>query len=384
MTIHITPRGISTVLALSTTASTPVNVPTFSTLFASPIVFGTGNGTQAAFTIGVPSGVAFPSLANLQVARTDWQGRQLLYPTARTNLALSSNLAVNWYTAAASYGTASTTTPSGTGDAYPLIPNITLAQHSGILHVPTGGASNTVSVFFDVAPDGYNYAFAQILFSTGGGANGSTYNLTTGAVTAGNSTYSTTNTISSEQIIQLPNGYWRIILNCSLTAPITFNNSGHIYVSANGTDNGSFAGNGTSAILVANGQIVGDTPIGSLIVTPTTGSAALTDYTLSGTTVSLAQAPARGATLDWNGNVPLIAAPAYLLSNPGSVPAFVTISQNGALAVIPAQGSPSSAIMVPAGGNIVVSAGAQSLFSGIVASGSVNLVVQPCETTIIP
>lgn len=50
-------------------------------------VFGTGNGTQTAFTITGPNGEAINEFsAGPTLYRTDWQGKQLLYTTSRTNL----------------------------------------------------------------------------------------------------------------------------------------------------------------------------------------------------------------------------------------------------------------------------------------------------------
>ncbi|MHB1937618.1 MAG: phage head spike fiber domain-containing protein [Acidobacteriaceae bacterium] len=257
--------------------------------------WGSWTGTNTSGVLLNQFGAEPNTARAVNIYRSDWQGNQLLYPTARTNYVLSSNIASNWYTAAGTYGTASTTTPSGTGNAYPFIPDTTNGQHQAITHTSVGTANSTITFFADVAPDGYGYAFLQVQFSTGGGANGRTYNLTTGAVTFGNSTFGTTNTISAESIVALPNGYFRITMTCALTAPISLNNNGHVLVSATGTDSGNFTGNGTSAILIAEGQIAADQAIGSFIATPTTGVVTLTDYTLAGTTVNLAQAPASTA-----------------------------------------------------------------------------------------
>ena len=246
--------------------------------------FGTWNGTATSAQLVDQFGNPVNSAQPTAIYRTDWQGRQLLYPTARTQLLLESNALT---TSPWSVGSIVTPTlvssPDGGTSAWTLTPDTTNTSHT-ISQVISLNGNNVISI---IAKAG---AYSYVMLGTTNMGTGYTYfNLANGTIGDVLSTH-------TPEIIALPESGWYL---ASIHGSCT--GSGSIYIgctNANGISN--FAGNGTSGIDIYAAQVeTGSTPTSRLF----SGSSplTLTDYTLSGTTVNLAQAPASTATTQWQG-----------------------------------------------------------------------------------
>ena len=311
------------------TTVTAVTVNNFS-FTAVNLVFGTWNGSNTSAPLLDPSGHVLTSATVSSIYRNDWQGNQLLYPTARTNIVLNSAASTtDWYaTGAATWGAAAPSTPSGSGVAYTLVAGTANNVQATKPHAQGIVANSSLSGFVDAAPDTYNYASIQFLLSIGGVVSG-TFDFTTGLFVGAPYTYGGAPVSSMTQTaIPLPNGYYRLIFNFTLTSTQSLNNP-LIYNIYSTSAGGPFAGDGVHGAYLANAQIVADVPIGSLI--PTTGSpVTLTDYTLTGTTVNLAQAPAATAVTTWNGTgVSFGSTPAYTVNSTGLITFSLTPAAGG-------------------------------------------------------
>ena len=259
--------------------------------------FGTWNGTATSATLVNRYGATPNQARAVNIWRNDWQGNQLLWPTPRTNEVLNSAASTtDWYPAgSASWGAAAPSTPSGSGTAYILVAGTTSNVQEFIPHTGTINASSSLAGFVDVAPYGYEYGALSGQLSAGG-VNTGVFDFSTGLFLGLPYTYGGAPADNLQQwAIALPNGYYRLHLSFSLTSPQTNITNPLAYGIWDSPTGQTFAGDGTHGVYAANAQIVPDAPLGSLITT--TGSpVTLTDYTLSGTTVNLAQAPASGAT----------------------------------------------------------------------------------------
>ena len=230
---------------------------------ASRVLFGTWNGSTVTGTLVDPYGNPISSASVSAIHRTDWQGRQLLYPTARTN----------WFGGViGASGWTSETNCTNT-------PNAALG--------PDGVTSNAAQIVVTSAGSGGTYGFCAEYSAPAGTLN--THSLWLKGAAGGESVQlkdpSITNTIVT---FTLTNAWVRYFFN----------------------DTAQTAGAGlwivpaaSTTIYAADGQVeVGGAPT-SWINNPNYNSSpvTLTDYTLSGTGVTLAQAPGSTATTDWDG-----------------------------------------------------------------------------------
>lgn len=238
------------------------------TLTASATPFGSWNGSNTSAQLVDAYGRPMSRASVSAIHRTDWQGRQLLYPTARTNYIINSSLAA-----------ASTTNWSS----------------------PFGTA--TVNGAVADNPDGVNYSYSVTRTAVGGDnrivrcpspiLNIGTYcfqadvKIVSGTISQGV-------TIGVEGEGALPSQ--------ALLTSGTFERLSMVFeITANSTTvpTDVFC-NDLLEVEVTNANIIQLSAPSSSILT-TTAPVTLTDYTLSGTTVNLAQAPASTATTDWDG-----------------------------------------------------------------------------------
>ena len=229
------------------------------------------------------TGDAFEPIYNLnpatplQVYRNDWQGNQLLYPTARTNVAPNSNNFASWAKAQAGTGTAA---------------------------VITAG--------YAAGPDGVVGSASRVQFNQGAGVTATDYSFIYDPVTVvTGQTYITgiwikSNTGSSQPItisiagagaskITYTVGIGWQLLPCNPWA--VSGASMAIYVGQFGDTSHAVTGD----FLVAYAQLeLGSIPTSYI---PTTSAAVtLTDYTISGSgLVTFTNAPLTGAVLTWTG-----------------------------------------------------------------------------------
>ena len=248
--------------------------------------FGTWNGTatsaQLVDQVGNPINSAQPSA----IYRTDWQGRQLLYPTARTQLVKNTGVA-NLNT-----GGAVNTITGPDGTPISLFTQDTSTGVHECYETSVVTAGYPYIFFIDLKNNGINYIGGYIN-NVAFPSSGFQIDLLTSVVS---SVYGITYVDS----IPLSDGYTRYVF----TAPVASSNDGTCYLVTFGLNaiggSSSYTGDGTSGFYVRWDFKVGDI-LSSFIANSTNAPLTLTDYTLNGTGVTFAQAPASTATTDWDG-----------------------------------------------------------------------------------
>jgi phage-related protein len=253
--------------------------------------FGTGDGTTVAFTLK-KNGVAVRNVtASPQIYRNDWQGNQLLYATARTNLILQSeDIGTTWVSSNITKTLNATTAPDGTTTADKMVDNATNSTHF-ITQSLSGTADNTIYTisFFAKAAE---FSSLDIYINKRDGSADSK----AVSISAGSSDWTST---------PAGGGWYRISRSLNLgtgaSTPV------FRVFTWNGTTN-SYAGTGQGFYVWGFDIKVGST-LTSYIPT-TTSAVTLTDYTVNLTTgvVTLAAAPLSAAALTWTGSF----TPSYL------------------------------------------------------------------------
>ena len=261
-----------------------------STQTASATPFGAWNGSNTSAQLVDAYGRPISKASVSAIHRTDWQGRQLLYPTARTNFILQSgNLATSpWVLGSNTSLSAASVGPDGaTLDAFAVITS-------------PGGLNPFVNQNFIPA----NTSIAYTIWIRGGTvAHGriQSYDNTANASLSGSaSIISGPGTITNSGISPfsfdgLSASQWTQVKITAIAGNL-INNVG-VYLQPY---NQSYVLNSGDSVYFSKPQFEYGTTVGSYILTTTT-AATLTDYTLTGTTVNLAQAPAATATTDWDG-----------------------------------------------------------------------------------
>lgn len=230
--------------------------------------FGTGNGSATTFTlkahgVNLPGGTA-PTVTAIH--RTDWQGRQLLYPTARTNLVPLSSPSAG----ATGYAFAGTAPTNVTGPDGAM---------SAVQFAPTTGVCDCFAPLTasEQAPGNYNVSCWIYPFEIN----------SVSFLQIDNSSYAQV----GPGTLQLPNltpGVWQKI-SVSTTNPSSQRLRPAIRIGSGKTCKvGAF-------------QLEPGSATTSHIPT-TTAPATVTDYTLSDVTATFAVAPVSGAALDWDGS----------------------------------------------------------------------------------
>lgn len=255
-----------------------------------PADCGAYGGTDSITVIGTP-----------QIYRNDWQGNQLLYPTARTNLLkYSQDLTQNvWSESNASIAAGATTGPDGVSGAAKLVENTATSSHlTRYTYAYVAGTTYTATLYLKAA----ERAYATFLFFDGSGNIASfQLNLLTGQVVAGGTSLSgATCTLTS-----LQNGWWAASITA--TAPIATSETYFDLRMANvwpitAVSGMSYAGDGVSGMYIFGGQLETGSIATSYIPT-TTSSVTITDYALnSNGAITFSSPPAQGASLTWSGS----------------------------------------------------------------------------------
>ena len=242
--------------------------PTQTPWTANNIQFGTWNGTATSAQLVDSRGNPISSATVSSIYRNDWQGNQLLYPTPRTNqlgttlIAAGTAYLGSWggyYSATVQSGASA---PDGSTNAVTCLPanaSNPFGVNSGTTGVlPVGNYASSIwirthtgTALFTVAPDDVgNY-------------------LTT---TVGTTWTRVANTFLNYTATELRN------FQCICQT----------------------VGAGPFDVFAPQTEISGQ-PATSYIYNGGTSPLTLTDYTLTGTTVNLAQAPAATAATTWNG-----------------------------------------------------------------------------------
>lgn len=234
--------------------------------------------------------------------RTDWQGTQLLYSTARTNIILQSQTFSDaiWIKDDSTLGSL-VTAPDGTTTATPFIASAANVSTHRIRQpsAMVGAQPYVWSVF--IKPGARSWVQIRQ------GALWANVNVTTGEKGFSNVAD------SNFGLVALPNGWYRCWIYVASVAVASV-----VYVTpdAANTNNiatGTFAGDGVTPTIYIWGADVKNTTTLSGYVGPTlVAPATITDYTLSNGVITLAEAPVTGATLSYDNSV--LPSPYYIFA----------------------------------------------------------------------
>lgn len=263
--------------------------------------FGTGNGTQTAFQLMRSFGGNIEVVGNLNGApsiyKKNWQGRNILSASVRTNVAKYSNSLSNsvyssiYLTVIYNAGAA----PDGTITATSLIENTALGQRTigTNLNAQITG-TQTVSIFAKLLS---GTRLIQIrTYAMGGGVCWLSFDLVTGTVKSGGGAF--TNAL----IIAVGGGWFRISVSYTGAALILgwgigFDNT------TTGAELPSYTGDGVSGFLVWGLQIEAGLSMTSYIPTTTVSVTVPADYSISAIgVVTFTTAPETGAEVEWTGS----------------------------------------------------------------------------------
>ena len=253
--------------------------------------FGTWNGTVTSANLVNRYGATPNQARAINIWRNDWQGNQLLYPTARTNsgaytIALGGT---GWTSLNGGTGTVnSATAPDGTTTASLLSDNSNATHSTHAINsnpISLSAGIWCVSCYFKHTNDQYVGIQRQSDLFSG------TFDILNGA-TAG----SYGGDVVGTGIEASAQGYYRVWVNFDYPSATSdgFNLClGYGYNNLGGVGNGSTADIFGFQVEQVASASDGPTPY---IANGTSAPLTLTDYTLSGTTVNLAQAPVSTAT----------------------------------------------------------------------------------------
>ncbi len=250
--------------------------------------FGTWNGTATSANLVNALGVVPNTARAVNIYRTDWQGQQLLYPTARTNDAYQSTLAARWVTVGATIGATGVLAPDGSSNAYTVTEDTSTGSHQWALVGMTVASASPYPVSaFVKRSSGVRNVHVGIYEPSGNTVAVINWDLDTltgadGGSSGGAST-------SGWYVTALGGGYYKVGAIAQNTQNST--NLQAYWKLLQGTSTSDYAGDGTSGL-----DFFGFMCGAQGVYIPTTGApVTLTDYTLTGTTVTLAQAPASTA-----------------------------------------------------------------------------------------
>jgi len=238
--------------------------------------------------------------ANPSFYRTDWQGTQLLYSTARTNLCLrSQDLSTLWALTNATLSTA-TTAPDGTTSLQAIVEDGTTGIHAitGPGAAVVAATSYRLSAFFKARE------MTKVLFTaanTGLPSTSVAVDLVAGTATSANGSP------TGIEIVNLGGGfYWvafRVVSTGGAGSIVFYTTTDGIW--ANRSHAGT-VGNG----VYAWGAMISQE--GGSYIPTTTAPVTVTDYTISNGVITLAETPVTGAALSYDNSV--LPSPYYIFA----------------------------------------------------------------------
>lgn len=261
--------------------------------------FGTGNGTTTAFQLVDGVGNPITELNGAPaIYRADWQGNQLLYSTARTNLVTYSGQAdnANWAKTAATVVANTSASPDGVGSLMDALVEDTSTGLHGMRQgfVFTPGQTYTFSVF--VRPNGRTKC--SLVIDEGGGNYHQAFFdvpnlLVTGHIAGGSSV------IMDATVVAIGGGAFKV----SLSGVAPAGSGVGLYEFRLCDASGSQSYTGTGLDMHVWGMDFKAGVLSSYIGPTTTAAITVTDYAISSTgLVTCASAPLSGAVLTWTGS----------------------------------------------------------------------------------
>jgi len=262
--------------------------------------FATGDGTTQGYTLNV-NGAPITSAIVTAIHRTDWQGRQLLYPTVRTNHMLYSQSLAN-----AAWDKSNVTVTDGAGvapDGSTTMSRLTVTA-TGVSLISQYFVSlpiAPVKLILFAQADTANIVFVQVNQANANTvvihASDINFNVSTGAIGAEYSAGAFPfNNYSGMTLTPMGSGVYRIELSFNVDPSTT---SCTVYTGPSASMTGTSATAGTSLLMWGLAAQTG----GGAYIPTTTAPVTVTDYTYTPDgQITLGQVPASGATLDWDGN----------------------------------------------------------------------------------
>lgn len=241
---------------------------------------GEGDGSTVAF-----------AYAGSVVYRQDWQGDQLMYDTARTNLALQSQtIGTSWSAVQSTVVANQIAAPDGTTTVDFLRESNANAAHSlALAFTGTDNADYVLSAWVK----GSGRDVTMYIRDKANQYRGLVVDLTTGTATA-------SNTPLDYGAIPYPNNMWRIWCKVNAvtggTGPAMY-----FYITRNGAQ--SYLGDGSSGIYIWGIDLKQASVLSSYIGPTTTVAVTATDVSFGGGNVTFSTAPLDGAIISGEGAV---------------------------------------------------------------------------------
>lgn len=204
------------------------------------------------------------------VYRTDWQGKQLLYTTPRTNLLENSQdiSASYWGKSQCTVTSTNALAPDGTNTACTVSRSVPSGTNTYVLHEDKRGSYAGQTLTWSIFLKNGTYDGTFVLFlrdSPGANHAAARFNLNTGEV----------NTLQGTGSIQhLPDGWFR----CAVTAQLPEDAGGGYLVIVDPDDNGKSAASGGDTYLMWGGQLENRALSG--YIATASGPVTVTDYTI--------------------------------------------------------------------------------------------------------
>ncbi|AOI57444.1 hypothetical protein WI26_07410 [Burkholderia diffusa] len=265
-------------------------------------VFAIGDGTTKNFPLSY-GGVQVRRVDSATLYRSDWQGNQQLYPTARTNIIAQSSAFDNaaWTKNLYTMVPAAISAPDGTLTGQKLADSDNTANVHTLLS-PTStalgvGGIGCASVFLQQGDRPYAVLRLQDTSNSGNYCY-AVFNLSTGAVLQANAAGAGASV--SAGIAYIGGGWYR----CYVAGiPNPSGSGARMLIGAplTNTNSTNYTGVAGQGIYVWGSQVEAG-PVPTAYIPTTTAPVAVTDYALSSSGVAqLAVAPASGAKLSWTG-----------------------------------------------------------------------------------
>lgn len=251
-------------LTLSAGSGAAIVRPTFSRDFAGEKTLNNGTGPAITFT-RASNATFFNASGVLQTATNDQPrfdhdpatgaSRGLLIEEARTNLLVRSEELDNasWPKGDCTVTANAATSPDGTSNADLAIPttnNVATHRVTQVGGSVAAGSTMTASIYLKAS--GYNFVLLRCANSLETLAFQVGLNVSNGTISTAANAYGTGATVASAEIVAVGNGWYRASITGAISGLTTYGMFIYVYNAAGAP---SFAGNGTSGVLLWGAQL---------------------------------------------------------------------------------------------------------------------------------